>query len=256
MNYVFGPAQTEKAMMINPVEKSLLFPDASFESFPIAQNATTKETARQVVRAAKEYGLPGTGLWLERDARLAWRGTVRQGMVERERILNLSSPLLDVKSTTFNYKHRLLREEFCQYRFLLHMNGINGKIYSSALKWKLLCGSLVFVPTYPALFVEWWNYGVWSPFEHYVPYSSPNDLLRQVEYYKLNLHEAARIARNGMLLAQASFDNLDQFVDEMLTRYALATKDLRLLSCETKLLEKEFQSLENLQKSFGPAICA
>lgn len=184
----------------------------------------------------------------------------------------MSSSLLDVvaiqhtdKFELSNTAKTLSRPDFCQYRFLLHTNGILPHIYSSSLKWKFLCGSLVFVPTTP-LFVEWWNFGSWQPHQHYVPYDSLEDLITQVEYYNAHLDEAAVIAQRGMELGRRAFDELNDFVDDTLQRYAAATRHLEQPNCDhlfrTSPFAAEetttwgFESLEDLQEEYGPTVCS
>jgi hypothetical protein len=265
----FHPAS--KVENMTRADAPLLFPDPTFESWPEVHDYSLPQTIRSVTDAARLYGLPGTVQWERRNANVVWRGAANGK--ERAEFLESTSPLLDVQSTSFNItdvgfklssSNQISRSELCRYRFLLHMNGIFNNRYSSSVKWKLLCGSLVFVPTEP-LFVEWWNYGVWQPNVHYVPYTSLPDLLEKVEYYSNNLQEAAIIAHNGMELAQDAFRAFPDWVDDTLVRYAIATKGKDGALCtykvdygkgEKKPASAEFMSLEELQKKFGPTLCA
>ena len=248
----------------------LLFPDSTFESWPEVYDFSLAQTMRTILDAAHSNGLPGTRRWEHRNPKVLWRG-VPHGK-ERMEIIQSQSPLLDVQSTTYNMtrkgmrlsqSNRLSRSEHCSHRFLLHMNGIFNNRYSSSVKWKMLCGSLVFVPSNP-VFVEWWNYDVWRRHKHYVPYSSLDDLLQQVEYYNNHLDEAAIIARNGMELVQFALDSLDDWVDDTLIRYAAASSGKDAVcrnydSSGSKPLDQSasrFKSLEELQKEYGPTICA
>lgn len=265
----FQPAS--KVHNMTRADAPLLFPDPTFESWPEVHDYSLPRTIQNVTDAARLYGLPGTAQWQRRNPKVVWRGA-HHGK-ERTEILESKSPLLDVQSTSFNItdvgfklssSNQISRSKLCSYRFLLHMNGIFNDRYSSSVKWKLLCGSLVFVPTEP-LFVEWWNYKVWQPNVHYVPYTALPDLLEKIEYYSNHLQEAAMIAKNGMELAQDAFRAFPDWVDDTLVRYATATKGKGDAICSyvrvngelvTKPKGAEFMSLEELQKKYGPTLCA
>lgn len=264
----FQPAAMEQNMTSN--DAPLLFPDSTFESWPEVHDYSIPQSMQKIMDAARSHGLPGTVQWESRNATVVWRGGLYGK--ERKEMVESESPLLDVQPTSFNFttagfklssSNQLSRSGLCGYRFLLHMNGIFNNRYSSSVKWKLLCGSLVFVPTKP-LFVEWWNYNVWQPNVHYVPYTSLSDLLEKIEYYSTNLQEAASIAKNGMELAQDAFHALDDWVDDTLVRYAAATNG-KNGNCTYKPLKKGsprppstsvFKSLEELQEQYGPTLCA
>mmetsp|Transcript_2089 Transcript_2089/g.3067 ORF Transcript_2089/g.3067 Transcript_2089/m.3067 type:complete len:433 (-) Transcript_2089:119-1417(-) len=265
----FGPAATDRQMEVNKVPP-LLFPDSTFESWPEVNDFSLPKSVAKVRKAAAENGLPGSTKWIKRKPQLLWRG-VDHGRERVEMInISLTSPLLDIQAVSYNMTEKGLRlkslnkvsrDEHCQYRFLLHMNGIFNNRYSSALKWKLLCGSLVFVPVKP-LFVEWWNYQTWKPHVHYVPYESSQDLLHKVEYYSRHLNEASSIAQRGMELAQTAFDELPRFIDKTLLRYYELTRHLPRKPCAAPRLGKdagseyEYKSLEDLKEEYGPNLCA
>jgi len=248
-------------------EKKLLFPDFTFESWPEVHDYSISQTFESVWSAAIENGLPGTEKWAnERDPRLLWRGSLHGK--DRNEVINLKSPLLDIQAIGCNLTNKgmrltssnqISRSGHCRHRFILHMNGIFNNRYSSAIKWKLLCGSLVFLPSEP-LFEEWWNYGVWKPYQHYVPFRNAEELLDRVQYYSQHLDEAAEIAEKGQHLAKSAFDNLDRFVDDTIRSYAEATAHLNSKPCfeERKNLrtDNEFKSLEMLQSDLGPTLCA
>ena len=271
--YTFQPASMENNMTANE-DVPLLFPDNTFESWPEVHDYSLPQSMQSVMDAARSYGLPGTAQWEHRNATVVWRGAMYGK--ERKEMLDSNSPLLDVQSTHFNLttlgfqlssSNQISRSDQCGYRFLLHMNGIFNNRYSSSVKWKLLCGSLVFVPTEP-LFVEWWNYNVWQPNIHYVPYTSLPDLLDKIKYYSTNLKEAAMIAKNGMELANDAFAALDDWVDDALVRYAAATQgknadciytlgtSLGMTKRRPTPSKAEFWSLEELQDKYGPTLCA
>jgi hypothetical protein len=156
----------------------------------------------------------------------------------------------------------LSREDHCKYRMLLHLNGFNDNQHSSALKWKLLCGSLVFVST--PIFVEWWSAEILKPFVHYVPFSNATDLMNKVIYFIEQLEEAETIARNGMNLAAAAFESLEDFVADTLSNYALAITDKLFQEHVPKCAFHEesgsdngsrAKSYQELQKEYGPMIC-
>jgi hypothetical protein len=266
----FQPAATEQNM--SAPDAPVLFPDSTFESWPEVHDYSLPQSVHNVLEAAHYYGLPGTVQWERRNPKVIWRGSPHGP--ERVALLQTNATLLDVQSTEYNLTmngldlasaNQISRQDHCRHRFLLHMNGIFNNRYSSSIKWKLLCGSLVFVPTEP-LFVEWWNYKVWQPHVHYVPYTSLSDLLDKIDYYNHHLDEAAIIARNGMELAQDAFAALPQWVDETLTRYAEATRDTPPPECARKIATPEqariyakgnvFKSLQDLQRDYGPRICA
>ena len=259
----FQPASMDHNMTANQ-DEPLLFPDNTFESWPEVYDYSLTQSMRKVMDTARSFGLPGTEPWEHRNATVVWRGGVYGK--ERKELVESASLLLDIQPTSFNLtaqgfqlssSNQLSRSQLCGYRFLLHVNGIFNDRYSSSVKWKLLCGSLVFVPTEP-LFVEWWNYNVWKPHVHYVPYTSIPDLLEQIEYYSKNLKEAAIIAKNGMDLAQDAFGALEGWVDETLVRYAAAThgKDANCTYKFDSRPPSEFKSLEDLQEQYGPTVCA
>jgi Glycosyl transferase family 90 len=281
----FQPAAIEQAMTAQLQNAShippILFPDSTFESFPEVHDYNLQHTIHQVQQAAIRYGLPGTSQWeTKRKTKLLWRGS-RFGAL-REKMMNSTSPLLDVQAIAYNLttegfrlssNNQISRKEFCSHRFLLHMNGEYNDRYSSSVKWKLLCGSLVFVPTTP-LFVEWWNYQLWEPYVHYIPYSNLTDLLYHVQYYHQHLQEAAIIAKNGMELVQAAFRILPQWIDTTLVRYANVTRELPQTECISFVLEGssssndtdvedmeatnanlQYKSLEELQTRYGPKVC-
>eukprot|EP00546_Thalassionema_frauenfeldii_P008380 CAMPEP_0178920596 /NCGR_PEP_ID=MMETSP0786-20121207/15091_1 /TAXON_ID=186022 /ORGANISM="Thalassionema frauenfeldii, Strain CCMP 1798" /LENGTH=259 /DNA_ID=CAMNT_0020594677 /DNA_START=724 /DNA_END=1503 /DNA_ORIENTATION=- len=251
----------------------LLFPDNTFESWPEVFDFSLPESVAKVRKAAEKNGLPGSQQWMNRKPQLLWRG-YDYGK-ERNEMINksLTSPLLDIKPTKLNFNfsknateggvrlapgNRVTREEHCQYRFLLHMNGEFNDRYSSAVKWKLLCGSLVFVPVKP-LFVEWWNYQTWKPYIHYVPYKSSEDLLRKVNYYFDHLDDASKIAQQGMELAQNAFNEVPNFIDSTLRRYHQLTGHLPRKPCAAKKIgggDYEFKALKDLKEEYGPKVCA
>ena len=259
----FGPAADMEQMKSKTFPPPLLFPDSTWESWPEVHDYSLPQTAKRVKDAATAYGLPGTTEWFERrKTKLVWRGS-SHGSERLELIHNISSPLLDIQATGYNLtnmglrlssNNQISRQEHCGYKFLLHMNGIFNNRYSSAIKWKLLCGSLVFVPVKP-LFVEWWNYRVWEPYVHYVPFNSATDLLEKVEYYAKHLDEAAEIAARGMQLAESAVGSLDSWLDTTLRRYAEETKHLAQPSCGNAT-NRYYKTLEELQKEYGPTLCA
>lgn len=266
----FGPAATDQQMKMNKVPP-LLFPDSTWESWPEIYDYSLPKSVAKVRRAAEDNGLPGSPKWFKRKPQLLWRGS-KMGKTRIEMInVSLTSSLLDIKDTHLNITedqrirlkspNTVTREEHCQYRFLLHMNGEFNNRYSSAVKWKLLCGSLVFVPVKP-LFVEWWNYQTWKPNVHFVPYESTEDLLEKVKYYSKHLDEAASIAQRGMELAQAAFNEAPHFIDSTLRRYKKLTGHLPRKACAAPRIGKdagtdyEFKSLEDLKKEYGPEVCS
>jgi hypothetical protein len=261
----FGPAARQDEVLSS--KPPLLFPDSTFESFPEVHDFSLKETFQAVQAAAVQYGLPGSNQWLERDPQLFWRGS-HYGK-ERLELIQHKSSLLNVESIQYNMtlekgfhlssKNKVTRSDHCRYRFLLHMNGEFNNRYSSALKWKLLCGSLVFLPNNP-LYVEWWNFKTMQPNTHYVAFSDTAELLHKVQYYQRHLQEASRIARRGMeFVKQAAFERLEQFMDETLQRYAQFAHRLPQETCHNKKYDRnmsaEFKTLEELTKEYGQKIC-
>ena len=266
----FQPA-AEEQNMTSP-NAPFLFPDSTFESWPEVHDYSLPQTVHNVLEAAHEYGLPGTVQWEHRNPKVIWRGSPHGK--ERLAMIQSNSTLIDAQSTEYNLTttglnlastNQISRQDHCQYRFLLQMNGIYNNRYSSSVKWKMLCGSLVFVPTQP-LFVQWWNYKVWQPYVHYVPYTSLSDLLDQIDYYNHHLEEAAMIARNGMELAHDALTVMPDWVDDTLIRYADATRDNPPPECVRRIATPEqariyakgnvWKSLDDLQRDYGPRICA
>ena len=268
----FQPAETDQIMKNSSSSRPFLFPDSTFESWPEVHDYSLPTTIKNVIDAAHFHGLPGTTEWkTNRNPKIVWRGSPHG----KERLEMMNCTTLDVQATSVNLtktglkltgSNQISRMGLCEYRFVLHMNGIFNNRYSSAVKWKLLCGSLVFVPTAP-LYVEWWNYNVWQPNVHYVPYTSLPDLLQQVDYYSNHLDEAAIIAKAGMELAQEAFHILPEWIDDTLTRYAAATNDKPQRNCPGGdpnkkrpgapiLPQSGFKSLEDLQRDYGPTVCS
>jgi len=268
--WTFVPAIKERLWSQRRTSGPLLFPDFTFESWPEVHDDPAVAVAR-VLSSAERYGLPGTPGWQAvRDTRIAWRGNVqKKKSPQRHRLVSffekLNTNLSDIKSIEYDRRgptvrmrsrNRLTREEHCRFRFLLHMNGMYQKSYSSAIKWKMLCGALVFVPGNP-LFLEWWNYKM-EPYQHYVPYSGEVDLWNKIQNYSVHLQEAERIAQNGFSLAKAAFSDLDTYVDHVLKQYAALTKGLHQPICTfaESLAPTQPKSLQELQEEYGPTICS
>eukprot|EP00543_Licmophora_paradoxa_P015354 CAMPEP_0202463700 /NCGR_PEP_ID=MMETSP1360-20130828/59175_1 /ASSEMBLY_ACC=CAM_ASM_000848 /TAXON_ID=515479 /ORGANISM="Licmophora paradoxa, Strain CCMP2313" /LENGTH=139 /DNA_ID=CAMNT_0049086703 /DNA_START=59 /DNA_END=478 /DNA_ORIENTATION=- len=138
------------------------------------------------------------------------------------------------------------------------MNGILQNSYSSALKWKFLCGSLVFLPDDP-FFLEWWTVGA-KPFQHYIPYNSPAQLEDRVLEYQTKLDEAAKIAKAGYDLAVTAFNNVYTYAEDHLLHYARATEGKQNRCCKSRGRRREqvvteFKTLQDLQKEYGPSVC-
>ena len=250
----------------NP-KSSRLFPDFSFESWPEVNDFNIHDVMEQVVRSAHDNGAPSDWqAWAQRrDSRLAWRGNIFPARKAVITYLGMFPNHTDVGKITYRRRKKrvklrregsLSRTEHCRYRYLLHVNG-DLDAYSSSLKWKLLCGALVFVPVQPNLFMEWWNRNM-TPHHDFVPYSSPQDLMQQLNYYSEHLEEAARIASNGFEMAKAAFVKRNEHMVAALLHYAERADGPRdccsVKNC-TRLAEKKAMSLEELQAEYGPQVC-
>ena len=253
----------------------LLFPDFTFQSWPEAGYFSVSDAVNSTKYAAVKYGLPGTKEWLTRDDRAAWRGRgdFRNRGVYIEWQKN-HSDLLDFQPISYeidetkNETHmtnRASREGQCRYKFLVHMNGLDEGRYSSALKWKFLCGSLVFLKHKP-LFFEWWNTGgVMQPGIHYVPYINPADLQVKIQNYRSNLNESIKIAKAGYELALQAFGYAEEYAHDFILRYAELVTSKDQTVCETNAEtsataktgdeQTRYKTFDTLKEEYGTEIC-
>lgn len=267
-----GDADVGQAYTLAPAASSsssyaVLFPDYTWESWPEVEDTSSSSLlAQRVLGNATHHGLPDAPeKWKYRDTRAMWRGTsnsLRKDFVSQSKNM---TDLLDVQIVN-SYEfggskgpipHYISREDHCRYRFLIHLNGARPDRYSSALKWRFLCGSLVFVQTDP-LFYEWWNVGM-QPYIHYIPFSTADELPNLVREYTTKLDDAAKIAQAGFELAKRAFEHMDDYVDSFLVEYRNLTDGLGQRTCRNKgvtpLKPAEFQTLDQLRAEYGPTVC-
>lgn len=269
LRITLGDSDTNQAYTLAPSSTkqthAFLFPDFTWESWPEIDDATPQVLmAQRVLGNATLRGLPGTPEWKQRRyTRAMWRGN---NHVLRKDFVTLTQNLthvFDVQTlTTYGNSegpipHYISREDHCRYQFLVHLNGAKADRYSSALKWRFLCGALVFVQTEP-LFYEWWNLGM-QPFVHFVPFSSPDELATRIREYTTNLDEAAKIAKAGHELAKRAFEHMNDYVDEFLVQYENLTAGIPQRTCRSKgpiqAAPSEFQTLDQLKAEYGPTVC-
>jgi hypothetical protein len=210
-----------------------------------------------IIQTATELGLPGTPEWAtKRDPRAMWRGSVLS--LTRKAALQSAknrTALFDFDEVNFvkdqlDPEKRVSRKDQCRYRFLVHFNGLKDENSSPTLKWRMLCGSLVFLQTDPT-FYEWWNVGM-QPYVHFVPFATADELVERVEEYAKKPDEAATIAAAGYELAKRAFREMDDYVDEFLVQYRNATTGLNQRICTSKGGDRatvtEYKTLEQIQQ--------
>jgi hypothetical protein len=233
------------------------FPDHTWESWPEVGDFSSHQSSKMIIQTATELGLPGTPEWAtKRDPRAMWRGSVLS--LTRKAALQSAknrTDLFDFDEVNFvkdqlDPEKRVSRKDQCRYRFLVHFNGLKDENSSPTLKWRMLCGSLVFLQTDPT-FYEWWNVGM-QPYVHFVPFATADDLVERVEEYTKKPDEAATIAAAGYELAKRAFREMDDYVDEFLVQYRNATTGLNQRICTSKGGDRatvtEHKTLEQIQQ--------
>jgi hypothetical protein len=194
------------------ITNAILLPDWSFQFWPETYLFDYGKDLNKIIDAAETVGTDING-WRSKKSIVFLRGSMNNPY--REQYLNHDNEsFLDTKHIPFKSQHvppgipnfdinnpngvnGVERCENTKYKFLLHLNGGMDTDYSSGLRFRLACCSLVFYATNSRQ-REWWNSpDIFKNGEHYVHVTSKDDLRNKFNYFLEKEGEAHKIARNG-----------------------------------------------------------
>lgn len=216
---------------------AILLPDWSFQFWPETYLFDYGSDMDKIINEAERIGTDIKGWRIKKDV-VFFRGSMNNSY--REQYLNRGNdsfldtchipfkaqyvppgvPNFDINNPTGT--NGIERSENAKYKFLLHLNGGLDTDYSSGLRFRLACCSLVFYATNSRQ-REWWNDPeFFKDGEHYIHVTSKDDLKNKFEYFISNETEAHKIAKNGFDFVKKylSPENVELYYKELLIRYS------------------------------------
>ena len=246
----------------NESNNAILVPDWSFQFWPETYLFDYGTDLDKIIKAAEEIGTDIKG-WRTKADVVFLRGSMNN--LYREQYLNRGNDaFLDTRHIPHKSSHvppgipnfdisnpnginGIERSENSKYKFLLHLNGGLDTDYSSGLRFRLACCSLVFYATNSKQ-REWWNDSdFFKDGEHYIHVTNKEDLKNKFEYFISNENEALRIAKNGFDFVKKylSPENVELYYKELLIRYSNLLKYRVELSPEAVHIEMYRRSSED-----------
>lgn len=221
----------------NESSNGILLPDWSFQFWPETYLFDYGSDLNKILEAAEKIGTDIEG-WRSKSSVVFMRASMNNSY-RIQYLGDSSDTFLDTRHIPFkssyvppgvpnfdinnpNGINGVERCENSKYKFLLHLNGGLDSDYSSGLRFRLACCSLVFYATNSRQ-KEWWmDPDIFKEGVHYIHVTSKEDLRNKFKYFMENEKEAHRIAKSGFEFVKKYLmsENVELYYKETLMKYS------------------------------------
>lgn len=234
---------------------AILLPDWSFQFWPETYLFDYGKDLNKIIDTAEKIGTNIDG-WRSKNSVVFLRASMNNSY-RTQYLKQDNENFLDTKHIPFSAAHvppgipnfdinnpnginGVERSENAKYKFLLHLNGGLDTDYSSGLRFRLACCSLVFYATNSKQ-REWWNDPeIFREGEHYVHVTGRNDLRNKFKYFLSNEEESLRIAKSGLDFVKKYLlpESVELYYKEMLLNYSRLLKYKIEIAPDSVLIER------------------